>query len=136
MKLYFYRGLEDEVVPKDFTRVIVDNNVAIVRKKVFALCNRLVSVIMGDNVKIINDAFWYCHALRFIKISKALEYIGEHAFFHWHSLEALFLPSTLKKIEYRAFSGYRSLRLLILQMTLISPMLVTGSLIIWVSIRL
>eukprot|EP01083_Nonionella_stella_P140529 431054_1 len=70
---------------------------------------------MGDNVKRIEGwAFYGCSALRFIRLSKTLEYIGEGAFWECDSLEALFLPSTVKEIGHRAFDCCGSLRLLIL----------------------
>ena len=70
---------------------------------------------MGDNVKRIEGyAFYWCLALRFIRLSKALEYIGVGAFFGCRSLEALFLPSTVTSIEHRAFVLCRSMRVLIL----------------------
>ena len=61
MQLYFYRGLENEKVPKGVTHVIIDNSVTSIKKNAFYLCYRLVYVIMGDNIKRIEyDAFWYC----------------------------------------------------------------------------
>ena len=104
MKLYIYQGLDDEKVPKDTTRVIVDNSVTVIKRDTFYLCRHLVSVIMGDNVKRIEHyAFDYCIALRFIRFSRTLEYIGSGTFAECESLEALFLPSTVTTIEYEAF---------------------------------
>ena len=115
MKLYIYQGLDDEKVPKDTTRVIVDNSVTVIKRDTFYLCRHLVSVIMGDNVKRIEEwAFYKCHALRFIRLSNMLEFMGAGAFHSCHSLEALFLPSTVKSIEIWAFGRCRLLRLLIL----------------------
>ena len=64
--------------------------------------------------KIEEWAFYYCTALRFIQLSKALEYIGRSAFFHCDSLEALFLSSTVNTIEVYTFNGCDSMKLLIL----------------------
>eukprot|EP01083_Nonionella_stella_P280333 953693_1 len=70
---------------------------------------------MGDNVKRIEFwAFRDCSTLRFIRLSRTLEYIGYEAFYSCLSLEALFLPSTIKEIGRGAFMFCRSLRLLIL----------------------
>jgi len=70
---------------------------------------------MGDNVKRIEeDAFDDCRALRFIRLSRTLEYIGPGAFIFCRSLEALFLRSTVKEIGDEAFNECWSLRLLIL----------------------
>ena len=57
--------------------MIVDGSVAIIKKYAFYNCRRLVYVLMGDNMKRIEEiAFGGCCALRFIQISKTLEYIG------------------------------------------------------------
>eukprot|EP00554_Chaetoceros_debilis_P010175 CAMPEP_0194108212 /NCGR_PEP_ID=MMETSP0150-20130528/7953_1 /TAXON_ID=122233 /ORGANISM="Chaetoceros debilis, Strain MM31A-1" /LENGTH=295 /DNA_ID=CAMNT_0038796855 /DNA_START=1 /DNA_END=888 /DNA_ORIENTATION=+ len=125
MKLYLYRGLEDEEVPRDVTHVIVDNSVTIIKARVFHnsvtvnqlsafyYCRSLVSVIMGDNVKRIEKkAFCDCQALRCVRLSKTLEHIGIYAFCKCLSMEALVLPSTLKSIGNMAFMFCESLRLL------------------------
>ena len=52
MKLYLYRGLDGEIVPKDVTHVIVDDKVTIIKEKAFYECGHLVSIMMGDNVKV------------------------------------------------------------------------------------
>ena len=116
MKLYIYRSLENEEVPKDITHVIVDSNVTVIMKRDFQCCELLVYVIMGDNVKRIEEwAFRRCVALRFIRLSNTLDYIGEGAFYCCDSLEPLFLPSTVKSIERWAFEECQSLRLPILR---------------------
>ena len=103
MKLYIYRGLDNEQVPEDVTYAIFDNSVTFIKKKPLYYCRHLMSVIMGDNVKRIEKAAFYgCIALRFLRLSKALEYIGDYAS---RSCESLFLPSTLKEIGYRAFKS-------------------------------
>ena len=115
MRLYLYRGLDNERAPKDVTRVIIDDSITIIRGEALCVCKSLVSVIMGENVKRIGAfAFMNCHALRFIRLSKKLESVGVFALYLCRSLEALFLPSTLKAIEENAFAGCQSLRLLIL----------------------
>ena len=91
MKLYIYLGIENEKVPKDVTHVIVASSVTVIKGYAFIDCELLVSVIMGDNVKRIEEgAFYYCRALRFVRLSKKLEYIGCFTFGYCHSLEALF----------------------------------------------
>jgi len=115
MKLYIYRGLDGERVPKDATHVIVDNSVTVIKRKAFRGCRNIVSVIMDDSVKRIEEyAFYNCFALLYIQLSKILEYIGQYAFHGCRSLEALFLPSTVKSIGQCAFESCRSMRLLIL----------------------
>ena len=118
MKLYIYRGLDNEKVPKDIDpHVIIENGVATIKKDAFCRCKHLVSIIMDDNVKTIEGyAFYCCHALRIIRLSNKLEYIGDHAFGSCDSLEVLFLPSTVKIIACWdwTFVNCESLRLLIL----------------------
>eukprot|EP00554_Chaetoceros_debilis_P008911 CAMPEP_0194100210 /NCGR_PEP_ID=MMETSP0150-20130528/1158_1 /TAXON_ID=122233 /ORGANISM="Chaetoceros debilis, Strain MM31A-1" /LENGTH=176 /DNA_ID=CAMNT_0038786545 /DNA_START=14 /DNA_END=541 /DNA_ORIENTATION=- len=115
MRLHIYHGLDNEIVPKDVTHLIVDSSVTVIKKDAFCGCRHLVSLIMGDNVKRIEDwACRCCPALLYVRLSKTLEFIGEWAFFHCDSLEALFLPSTVKEIGRWAFVSCESMRLLIL----------------------
>eukprot|EP01083_Nonionella_stella_P016302 45548_1 len=88
---------------------------------------------MGDNVKRIEErAISFCVALRFIRLSKTLEYIGMLAFYGCESLEALFLPSTVKSIRNGAFGKCRSFRLLILPNDFdLSNLLFTGTSLIF-----
>ncbi len=74
MRLYIFRDLDEEKVPKDVTHVIVDDNVTTIKKKAFDMCYHLASIIVGDNVKRIEDfAFRFCLSLRFVRLSKTLE---------------------------------------------------------------
>eukprot|EP00554_Chaetoceros_debilis_P009836 CAMPEP_0194105466 /NCGR_PEP_ID=MMETSP0150-20130528/5666_1 /TAXON_ID=122233 /ORGANISM="Chaetoceros debilis, Strain MM31A-1" /LENGTH=280 /DNA_ID=CAMNT_0038793347 /DNA_START=311 /DNA_END=1153 /DNA_ORIENTATION=+ len=115
MKLYFYQGLDDEIVPRDVTHAIIDDKVTAIKRRTFYSCHHLVSIIMGDNVNRIKKyAFYNCYALRYIRLSKTLEFIEEYAFVNSDSVEAVFLPSTGKEIEEGVFMHCRSLRLLIL----------------------
>ena len=78
---YIIDKVHDENVPKDVTHVIVDDSVTIIKEEAFKECIHLVSVIMVNNVKNIERyAFYYCIALRCIRLSKTLEYIGLEAF--------------------------------------------------------
>ena len=77
MKLYIYHGLDNKNVPEDVTHVIIDNSVTIIKKMAFCGCVHLVSIIMGDNVKRIEEyAFCACRALRFVRLTNMLAYIG------------------------------------------------------------
>ena len=65
MKLYIYRGLDGEKVPEDSTHVIIDDSVEVIKEHAFHDCRKLVSIIMGDNVKIIEEwAFSYSFSQR------------------------------------------------------------------------
>eukprot|EP01083_Nonionella_stella_P140690 431930_1 len=70
---------------------------------------------MGGNINTIEKhAFAYCRAIQLIRLSKALENVGDGSFFRCESVEALFLPSTIKSIGHQAFRYCQSLRLLML----------------------
>eukprot|EP01083_Nonionella_stella_P032298 88396_1 len=115
MKLYIYRGLHGENVPREVTHVIVDESVTSIKKEAFSRCRHLVSLIMGNNIKRIErHAFYFCIALQFIRLSNTLECIEREAFHECRSLEALFIPLTVTMIEPHAFLDCYSLRLLFL----------------------
>ena len=124
MRLCINRGFDDERVPKDATHVIVDESVTMIKEYAFNWCEILVSIIMGDNatsdnVKTVEEfAFYKFHDLRFIRLSKTLDFVGEEAFCHCQSLEAFFSPSTVKFVESEAFALCRLLRLIILPNTI------------------
>ncbi len=66
MKLYIYQGLDNERVPRDITYAIVDNSVTTIKDGAFKSCSHFTSIIMGDNVKRIEiAAFFCCVALQF-----------------------------------------------------------------------
>ena len=68
------RGHDESRAFKDATHVIVDESVTVIKRNAFHDCKHLVSLIMGDNVKRIEGyAFTDCRALRFVRMSKALE---------------------------------------------------------------
>lgn len=117
MRRYIYQGLDKEIIPWDVSHVVVDEGVTVIKECAFETStgSHIVSVIMGDNVKRIEEsAFCCCYALRFIRLSKTLEYIGECSFSFCESLEALFLPSAVTYIDIKAFNGCHSLILLTL----------------------
>mmetsp|Transcript_20190 Transcript_20190/g.30592 ORF Transcript_20190/g.30592 Transcript_20190/m.30592 type:complete len:282 (-) Transcript_20190:131-976(-) len=114
MKPCIYRGIKGEIVPNDVTHLFIDESVTIIKEWPFFQRTHLVSIVMADNVKIIETgAFSGCSALRFVRLSKTLEYIGNYAFARCWTLESLFLPSTVNLIGDRAFSWCKSLRFLI-----------------------
>lgn len=115
MKLYWYRGLEDEYVPNNITHIFVEGSVTTIKKYVFEHHYHLVFIAMGDNVKTIEDgAFSYCTSLKIVRLSKKLQHIGRGAFQVCRSLEVLILPSTVREIQNEAFVNCWALRLLIL----------------------
>lgn len=66
MKLYIYRGLNDERVAKDVIHAIVEENVTIIKRRVFYTCKKM-PFAMGDNSRRIEkEVFYCCYALRLI----------------------------------------------------------------------
>jgi len=119
MRLHYYHGLDDEKVPKDVTHVIVDDSVTVIKKRAFYDCKHLVSFIMGDNVKRIEEAaFQRCIALLYIRLSKMLEYIEKFAFEGCELLVSLIMGDNVKGIEDWAFWYCRALRFIRLSKTL------------------
>ncbi len=113
MRLFHYRGLENEIVPKNTTHVMVDKSVSIIKSCAFANCQAIRSVIMSDAVRRIeNDAFYCCLSLESIRLSNHLEFIGDNAFHCCFLLETLFLPPTLKEIGKGCFFFCTALRIL------------------------
>eukprot|EP01083_Nonionella_stella_P160965 526689_1 len=97
MRLYIYKGLDEEEVPKDVTHVIVDDSIIIIKERTFEdICPHLVSIIMGDNVKRIETKAFLIAVILLSCPSTRLEYIGYRAFWGYSLLEALFLPSSVK----------------------------------------
>ena len=87
VKLYdYYDGLDDDIVPQDFAHIIDDDTCTFTIIKNYAFCQYscvyLVSVIIGDNVRIVEPgAFYCCYSLKLnCLLSKTLEHIGGCAF--------------------------------------------------------
>lgn len=116
MRIYYhYLGIDNEVVPKDVTHVMVDKSVTRIKREAFLDCVFLVSAIMGDNVTEIEQfAFLRCCSLKILRLSKSLKRIGKMAFGDCRSIKNLFLPPTVARIDGWAFSGCESMTLLIL----------------------
>jgi hypothetical protein len=59
---------------------------------------------MADTVRRIEwSAFFHCICLEFVKLSRNLEYIGEHAFYGCQNLTSIFVPPSCREIGYQAF---------------------------------
>ena len=116
MRLHVYRGLSlrDENIPRDVTHVIVDDSVTVIKSSAFIFRQQLVSVAMTDKSKVIEiemHAFSNCISLKYVRLAKALKYIGTHSFASCHSLEVLVIPETVKRIDDAAFICCISLNL-------------------------
>ncbi len=113
MILYWYRGLDDEIVPHHVTHILVHDSVTIIKQYAFEHHYHLVCISMGANVTTIEaGAFSYCTSLKIVRLSKTLQYIGRDAFEMCRSLEVLILPSSVKMIQSDAFANCWALRLL------------------------
>ena len=86
MKLYIYHCLDNERVPEDMTHAIIGDCVTIIKGRAFYNHTRLVSVMSDSVKKFERFAFYGCRALRFIRLSKTLEFIGFQVFYHCESL--------------------------------------------------
>ncbi|GFH47140.1 hypothetical protein CTEN210_03615 [Chaetoceros tenuissimus] len=94
--------------------IIVLPGVEVIPKLSFYSCTIIKTVIMPDSgVKRIEDnAFGYCICLVFIKLSRALEYIGEWAFRDCDSLTSIFIPPSCREIANYVFDGCEELIIL------------------------
>lgn len=82
-------------------------------EKMFAGCEQLQSVTLGDGVaKIGAQAFYTCPELKTVKLNNTLEEIGNLAFYRCHKLEDLDLGGSVKTIGEYAFENCKSLALL------------------------
>ncbi|GFH57034.1 hypothetical protein CTEN210_13510 [Chaetoceros tenuissimus] len=83
--------------------IIILPGVKIIRGSRFHGFNAKI-VIMADAVKRMEKyAFYYCENLRFIRLSRNLEYIGDKAFSGCDSLRSIFIPLTCREIGEKAF---------------------------------
>ncbi len=112
-KVYTFREKEGEKVPEDTTHLVFHPSVTRVPQALCFEYKQLVSVDMGDNIKMVDqNAFRNCTSLQQVRFSPRLLYIGMWAFCGCAMIESLALPSTLKVIEYEAFMLCTSLRVM------------------------
>ena len=92
--------------------IIVLPGVEIIPAYIF-LCLNVETVIMADTVKRIEEfAFDSCSSLKFVKLSRSLEYIGFAAFRHCTSLTSIFIPPSCQEIRTSAFYDCKKLIIL------------------------
>ena len=93
--------------------VIILPGVEVIPTNTFRCCIEVETVIMADTVRRIKkEAFEECWSLKFIKLSRNLEYIGEWALWSCHSLTSIFIPPSCRKIYNCAFVGCKKLIIL------------------------
>jgi hypothetical protein len=106
--VFVYMG-GDQVVPPRVTYAIVDRSVDTIRRRAFYNCRHLVSIVMHDGVKIIEEeALYGCESLKSIKLPGVKVIEGE-AFSDCTALEDVEFGDKLEAIEYQAFFGCNSL---------------------------
>ncbi|GFH50291.1 hypothetical protein CTEN210_06767 [Chaetoceros tenuissimus] len=85
--------------------LIVLPGVEVISRKFFSTCEKLETVIMADDsVETIEEsAFAHCRSLKFVRLSRNLEFIGKGAFLHCTSLTSIFIPPSCREIDNEAF---------------------------------
>ena len=84
--------------------IIILPGVEIIPELTFRCCRNVETLIMADTVRRIeDDAFWGCRSLKFVKLSRNLEYIGAWAFATCESMTSIFIPQSCVEIDYEAF---------------------------------
>jgi hypothetical protein len=59
LHLILYRGIYNELIPKDVAHIVADDSVNTIKKSAFFGCSHLKSISMGNSVRRIeNCAFW------------------------------------------------------------------------------
>ena len=92
--------------------IIVPNNVKLIGDYSFRNCSNLESVILPDNTlkNIGYGAFIHCEKLKNITIPNGVTSLGGLAFYHCDNLENVTLPSSLTFIGYQSFCGCKNLK--------------------------
>ena len=86
------------------TTTILNNSVFSMYTWIFESCEKLESVSIEGNVKLIGyGAFAYNYKLKSIHLPNSLECIGNYAFYYCYNLENIVVSSNLKYIHARAF---------------------------------
>src|SRR6056300_352409 len=100
--VFVYMG-GNQRVPRDVTHAIVDPSVDTIRRKAFHWCERLVSIEMHDDVKVIEvGAFEFCFSLKGINLL-GVRVIESDAFADCRALENVEFGDELDKIGSCAF---------------------------------
>ncbi|MFI3201099.1 MAG: leucine-rich repeat domain-containing protein [Eubacteriales bacterium] len=89
----------------DIKEIIIPNNISIITNNSFSYCENLEKVVLGENVRIIDDcAFRICTTLKEIVFAENLEKIGKASFAFCKNLEKVELPPNLVMIDEYAFN--------------------------------
>lgn len=99
----------------EITKVILPDDLTIIKDGTFAYCKSLVEIIVPDNVTNIgNGAFAQCSALQSINIPQNVTTLGEGAFYGCSQLTQIIIPNSIKTIEKDIFAKCTSLKKIIL----------------------
>ena len=71
--------------------------------------SKITSITIPNEVKQLNDIFYYCTELKSVIIGNGITVIPSQAFFNCSALESVYLPSSVKVIEPEAFTNCTSL---------------------------
>ena len=112
--VFLYMGGE-QVVPRDVTRVIVDQSVKIIPRRAFFKRKHLVSVEFHDGVKIIEgQAFYKCVSLQRLNIP-GVNIVGHAAFYDCTDLNDVEFGDELETIELQAFESCHNIRNIVIR---------------------
>lgn len=99
----------------EITKVILPDDLTIIKDGTFAFCKSLVEIIVPDNVTNIgNGAFAQCSTLQSINIPQNVTTLGEGAFYGCSQLTQIIIPNSIKTIEKDIFAKCTSLKKIIL----------------------
>ena len=104
---FFYRNMEQEFVDMQKSRENLPNGLIIETKEVRAIYGDkgLISIMFKEGTtRVINNAFFSCYTLKWLRFSSTMQQIGSRAFFECN-IEVLHIPSSVKCIGDFAFNG-------------------------------
>jgi len=102
---YIYKGLLDEMPPKDVEKVKFADDVTVIRNDAFCKCNNLKKVVIPNHVtKIEESVFLGCINLKSVMINGSVKVIGFQTFRYCFNLEQLVLLNGVEEIHMLAFS--------------------------------
>ena len=82
--------IDEDMISIDIEKIVIPNNVTIIRYGAFDGCNGLTSVTIPDSVTSIDSyAFYYCSGLKSMTIPASVTSIGYLAFYGCNNLKSL-----------------------------------------------
>lgn len=84
-------------------KVVVSKGITSIRGKLFAECDSLETVVIGDTVKEIEECFYECENLKEVILPDSLEIIGSATFEYCSGLEKIVVPDSVTHIEDDAY---------------------------------